>query len=329
MQVREDFKEVIVEIQENNKEFRMSPRDFLAYFHCSKRTRGNTGRIDFFLDLKRIETIPNYKNVWIDGELTLKHKPKAKSKTESDPIQRISILPSANRTPITITRDAKLNDAITKMMMHNYSQLPVLSNPKSVVGFITWESIGCAITNGVTSKFAKDYIDFEYNILEYDTPLLKAIKTVIEKEYVIVQKKDKTLSGIITLADVSSQFLVLTEPFLLLEEIENLIRLLLNDKFLVQEIIDFCKCENDDINIESIDDLNFGQYIRLIEKPENWDKLKLKIERVSFINQLHVIREIRNDIMHFDPEGITVDHKEALINMAKFLTDIRKYHNIN
>ena len=131
------------------------------------------------------------------------------------------------------------------------------------------------------------------------------------------------------MADVSSQFLVLTEPFLLLEEIENLIRLLLNDKFLVQEIIDFCKCENDDINIESIDDLNFGQYIRLIEKPENWDKLKLKIERVSFINQLHVIREIRNDIMHFDPEGITVDHKEALINMAKFLTDIRKYHNIN
>ena len=326
MQIREDFKEIISEIQENNKEFKMSPRDFLAYFHCSKRTKGNTGRIDNFLESKRIETIPNYINVWIDGELTLKHKPKAKSKTEPDPIQRISILPSANRVPVTTTRDAKLTDAITKMMMHNYTQLPVLSNPKSIVGFITWESIGCAITNGVTSELVKDYINFEHTILEYDTPLLKAIKTVIEKEYVIVQKKDKSFSGIITLADVSSQFLTLTEPFLLLEEIENLIRLLLDDKFLVQELIDFCKNENDNKSIETIDDLTFGQYIRLVEKPENWEKLKLKIERVTFIKQLNVVREIRNDIMHFDPEGITSEQKQALINMAKFLTDIRKFH---
>tara|TARA_R110000868_G_scaffold161699_1_gene392462 strand:+ start:800 stop:1780 length:981 start_codon:yes stop_codon:yes gene_type:complete len=326
MKIREDFNEIISEIQVNNKEFKMSPRDFLAYFHCAKRSKGNTGRIDNFLESKRIETIPNYKNVWIDGELILKHKPKAKSKTESDPIQRINILPSANRTPVTITRDTTLNDAITKMMMHNYSQLPVLSNPKSIVGFITWESIGCAINNGVTSEYAKDYLEFEHTILEYDTPLLKAIKTVIEKEYVIVQKKDKSFSGIITLADVSSQFLTLTEPFLLLEEIENLIRLLLNDKFLVQELIDFCENENYDISIESIDDLTFGQYIRLIEKPENWEKLKLKMERVTFIKQLNVVREIRNDIMHFDPEGITTEQKQALINMAKFLTGIRKFH---
>jgi len=326
MKIREDFNEIISEIQENSKEFKMSPRDFLAYFHCAKRSKGNTGRIDKFLESKRIETIPNYKNVWIDGELTLKHKPKAKSKTESDPIQRISILPSANRTPVTITRDAKLNDAITNMMLHNYSQLPVLSNPRSIVGFITWESIGCAITNGVTSEDAKEYLDLEYTILEYDTPLLKAIKTVIEKEYVIVQKKDKSFSGIITLADVSSQFLTLTEPFLILEEIENLIRLLLNDKFLIQELIDFCQRENDEKSIESIDDLTFGQYLRLIEKPENWKKLKLKSERITFIKQLNVVREIRNDIMHFDTEGITIDQKQALINMAKFLTDIRRYH---
>lgn len=326
MQIREDFNEIINEIQENNKEFTMSPRDFLAYFHCAKRTKGNTGKIDNFLESKQIETIPNYKNVWIDGELTLKHKPIAKSKTESDPIQRISILPSANRIPITITRDAKLTDAITKMMMHNYSQLPVLGSPKNIVGFITWESIGYAITNGITSEHAKDYLDFEHTILEYDTPLLKAIKTVIEKEYVIVQKKDKSFSGIITLADVSSQFLTLTEPFLILEEIENLIRLLLNDKFLVQELIDFCENENNDKSIESIDDLTFGQYIRLIEKPENWKKLKLKIERVTFIQQLNIVREIRNDVMHFDPDGITPEQKQALINMAKFLTDIRKFH---
>ncbi len=78
MNIREDFKEIIKEITENNKEFKITTRDLLGYFHCEKRTKGNKGRIDSFLEKNNLETIPNYTNVWIDGELTLKHKPKAK-----------------------------------------------------------------------------------------------------------------------------------------------------------------------------------------------------------------------------------------------------------
>ena len=84
--------------------------------------------------------------------------------------------------------------------------------------------------------------------------------------------------------------------------------------------------EEDSELIEFIDDLTFGQYIRLIEKEENWQKLNLKIERVPFIKQLNRIREIRNDIMHFDPEGISEEQREALINMANFLTELNKYY---
>lgn len=325
MNIREDFKEIVKEIQENDKEFKMSPRDFLAYFECRKRTIGNTGRIDNFLVANKIETKPNYKNTYIDGEITLKHKPRATSKTESDPIQRINILPSANKQPLTIPRDAKLKDAITKMMMNNYSQLPVMSNPRTVTGFITWESIGTALANGVNSEDVKDYLVTDVEILPYDKPLLEAIKTIIEKEVVLVQKKDKTFSGIVTLADISSQFLVVTEPFLLLEQIENLVRLLLDNKFLIEDIQEFCVSEDEDCKIESIDDLTFGQYIRLIEKPENWTKLDLSIERSTFIKQLDTVREIRNDIMHFDPEGITTEQKEVLTNMARFLMEIKKY----
>jgi predicted transcriptional regulator len=325
MIIRDDFKEIIKEIQENSKEFKISTREFLGFFHCEKRTKGNKGRIDSFLNKHNLETDPNYINVWIDGQLTLKHKAKAKSKSNADPIQRISILPSANKPPVTIPRDAKLSDAITLMMMHNYSQLPVMSNPRSVAGFITWETIGYGITNGSNTSEVKDILDLNVSILELDTPLLEAIKTVIEKEFVLVQRKDKTLSGIVTIADISSQFLVLTEPFLLLEQIENLIRLLLDQKFLVEDIKSFCLQEALENSVDYIDDLTFGQYIRLIESPANWSKLNLKIERIPFIKQLDLIREIRNDIMHFDPEGITLEQKQALINMAKFLTEIIKY----
>jgi hypothetical protein len=324
MNVREDFLEIVKEIQENrDKEFEISPRDFLSYFHCEKRTKGNNVRIDKFLNNNNLETSPHYSSVWIDGTIKLKHKARARSKSDNDPILRISILPSANKPPITINRDSKLSDAITLMMIHNYSQLPVMSNPKNVAGLITWETIGVGITNGNISKEVKDYLKSNIVILELDTPLLEAIKTVIKEEIVIVHKRDKSLSGIVTIADISSQFFTLTEPFLLLEKIENLIRLLLDEKFLLEDLTSVC-LEGE--TAEYIDDLSFGQYIRLIENEFNWQKLNLNIERVPFIKQLDKIRIIRNDIMHFDPEGITREQRDDLNNMANFLTQLIKYN---
>ncbi|MDO6803198.1 CBS domain-containing protein [Wenyingzhuangia sp. 1_MG-2023] len=321
MNIKEEFKEIVKEIQENEKDFDFSPREIISFFHYTKRTKGNNARIDDFLEIENLITIPDYKNIYIDGNVKLKHKEKAKSKSKTDPIQRISLLPSANKTPVTITRDAKLKEAQTLMMINGYSQLPVMSNPRTVAGFITWETIGMSLTNGIDSEDVKDFLTPDFTVLEYDTPLLEAIKTVLEKEYVLVRKKDKTISGIVTLADISNQFMTSTEPFLLLEQIENLIRRVLDKKFLIEELNILCESEDAEHHqISYIDDLTFGQYIRLIEKPESWDKLDLSIDRSNFIKKLDEVREIRNDVMHFDPEGITNQQKETLTNMANFLT---------
>lgn len=198
-----------------------------------------------------------------------------------------------------------------------------MSNPKNVAGLITWETIGTGITNGNKSNEVKDFLKTQVVKLELDTPLLEAIRTVIKEEIVIVQRKDKSLSGIVTITDISSQFFTLTEPFLLLEKIENLIRLLLDEKFLLEDLKSVCF---DNEKAEFIDDLNFGQYIRLIENETNWQKLNLNIERSPFIKQLDKIRNIRNDIMHFDPEGITIEQRVDLNNMANFLSELIKFN---
>lgn len=321
MIIKEEFKEIVNEIQENDKEFEFSPREIISFFHCIKRTKGNNARIDDFLDSENLITVPDFKNIYIDGDIILKHKEKAKSKSKTDPIQRISLLPSANKPPVTILRDSKLKEAQTLMMINGYSQLPVMSNPRAVAGFITWETIGMSLTNGTSSENVKDFLTTDFTILEYDTPLLEAIKTVLEKEYVLVRRKDKTFSGIVTLADISHQFMTSTEPFLLLEQIENLIRRVLDKKFLIEELNVLCANEESESDkVSYIDDLTFGQYIRLIEKQDNWEKLDLSIDRSNFIKKLDEVREIRNDVMHFDPEGITNQQKETLINMANFLT---------
>lgn len=321
---KKEFLEIVKEIKEKDKEFEITPRELLHYFSFEKRTKGNRSKINKFLDSNQLETEPEYTDVWVDGAIVLKHKKKAKSKKESDPIQRIKILGSANNEPLMIKRDSTLKEAVTLMMMHNFSQLPVISSPRNVVGVVTWESIGYAMTSGCHSADLSGYIRNDVTVVDYETPLLEAIRTIIEKEFVIVQKQDKTICGIVTLADISSQFLIMTEPFLLLEQIENHIRQILDGKFLVTELKAFFKNGDSKKDIEHIDDLNFGDYIRIIEKPDHWEKLKLPIERAHFIKQLDKIREIRNDIMHFDPEGITKEQKEDLLKMSKFLMELKK-----
>lgn len=141
----------------------------------------------------------------------------------------------------------------------------------------------------------------------------------------MLETSDNTISGIVTIADISLQFINVTEPFLLLEQIENHIRQILDGKFLLEELRDICKVNDSECDIEFIDDLNFGDYIRIIENPKNWDRLKLSIERTHFIKHLDKVREIRNDIMHFDPEGITDRQREYLTKMSNFLMELRKF----
>lgn len=320
-----DLQSKIQEIKDNDKEFKITPRELINAFGYEKRTSGNRAYINKYLQDNQLETFPDYMNAWIDGEIVLRHKKRAKSKSGADPIQRIKILSAANKEPITVTRDAELVEATTLMMLHNYSQLPVISNPKTIVGFISWGTIGSKLSNGVQSDKISDYYSKDIAVIDYEKPLLEAIKIIIDKEFAVIQKSDKTISGIVTIADISEQFVTISEPFLLLEQIENHIRKVLDGKFLLDELIDFCKIGDQERKLEHIDDLTFGDYIRIIEKSEHWEKLNLSLDRSHFIKQLEKIRNIRNDIMHFNPEGITENQRVDLTKMAGLLMTIIEY----
>ena len=128
--------------------------------------------------------------------------------------------------------------------MNKYSQLPVTNNGvRGIVGYISWESISEAWANGIESEIVKDYVKEEIQIIHPDTPLLDAVKTIYKNDFAIVigNGNDKSMLGIITTADISSEFLSNTKPFLLLEEIEKSIRVLLNGTLLLEDIKDICK----------------------------------------------------------------------------------------
>jgi hypothetical protein len=154
--------------------------------------------------------------------------------------------------------------------------------------------------------------------------IFDAIPIIVTHQYVLVRSEDNKISGIITASDLSEQFRLLAEPFLLLGEIENLLRGLIADRFSNEDLAGVRDPSDAGRKIQGPDDLAFGEYLRLFEKPERWEQFGLAIDRVSFCRDLDSIRQIRNDVMHFDSDGVLpreLEHLRSTYNGIPFSTN--------
>ena len=69
-------------------------------------------------------------------------------------------------------------------------------------------------------------------------------------------------------------------------------------------------------------DLTFGECVRLIEHPQIWGKLNLKIDRVVLTKLLEDVRKVRNDVMHFDPDPMTTDELATLKRAVRLMQEV-------
>jgi len=245
----------------------------------------------------------------------------------TDPTYRIKKLEAANmeangRTLETVTPNCTIQTAVTKMLAGDFSQLPVM-NGKTVRGVISWKSLGYRLSLNVNCKEVQEAMD-DAAIVSTETSIFEAIHQIVDKDYVLVQAKDKTITGIVTTSDLSVQFRTLAEPFLILGEIENHLRDFINARFKRSDIQDAKDPSDVKREIKDASDITFGEYIRLLENEAMWDKLHVPLDRKIFTDKLKALRDIRNDVMHFDPEGIKEQDIEALRSFVKFLQELRR-----
>ena len=153
--------------------------------------------------------------------------------------------------------------------------------------------------------------------LPVTAPLFEAIATIAEHGYVLVRGMDRKITGIVTVADLSLQFMQLAGPFLFVGEIEGHLRNLIHGKFTLEQL---CAASVSEAGrpVEGSSDLTIGGYCRLLENKSNWEQLNLNIDRSEFVKHLDAVREIRNDVMHFNPDGLDPEEIEKLRRMAEF-----------
>jgi CBS domain-containing protein len=326
-------------------------RTFLSWFGVQRRGSWVVGYINRQLQEIGIETVPDFESAWLDTHINFSliegAEPSApselseiRSETDDkislagsvitpdatnwvsrDPTYRVSKLQAANQKIVAISPDGTIAQAVTLLMTGGFSQLPVMTNEREVKGIITWRSIGSRMALGNSGKNARDFMETHHEI-RWDTSIFSAIPLIVANDYVLVRSADNKISGIITSSDLSIQFRQLSEPFLLISEIENLIRNMIGDRFSVTELAAAQEPGSADKKIQGVADMTFGEYIRLLQNPDRWSQLKLAIDRTIFCETLDRVRKIRNDVTHFDPDGITPQDLEILRDFGAFLKQL-------
>ena len=318
-------------------------REFLGWFGAQRRGYNIVHYIRGQLEEQRLLTTPDFESAWIDGPLGFELRSQSEnqeegveegndaspensiSTTESriswisrDPTYRISKLAAANEGVVYINPDALLSEAVTLMLARDFSQLPVMTGERSVRGVISWMSIGSRLALGKRGSVVQKLMQQAHEV-RADTSIFDAIPLIVRYDYVIVRDETQKVTGIVTASDLSLQFRTLTEPFLLLSEIENLVRNMIGQKFKLTELSAARDPGAGDRQIHDVSDLTFGEYIRLLENADRWNQLKLPIDRTLFCKDLDRVRKVRNDVTHFDPDGITAEELEVLRNFTNFL----------
>jgi CBS domain-containing protein len=231
---------------------------------------------------------------------------------------KLHLLPTATQAPLSVSREDTLRHAETQMLLNDYSQLPVMTGDRTVHGLISWKSIGRAHVVGTAGPRVVDCMDSEVRVLAADMPLLKAVGEIIRHEIVLVQDRSKKIVGIVTTTDLSVQLRDLTDAFLMVGNIERQIRRLIGNRFNREVLRSFVPSDSGRI-VESVDDLSFGEYLRLLQVPEHWSKLGLKVDAAVVLKRLEEVRTIRNAVMHFRSNSVNGIDLESLRLTEVFL----------
>lgn len=299
-------------------------QSILSWFGAERRGYWVVANIRKELDSRGLTTVPDFENVWIHSKVGFERKKKNDGPASADdPTFRIGRLDAANKPVVSVKPTDTLQRAVTLMLINDYSQLPVMSGPREVKGLLSWKTIGSRLVMGETGLMVKDCMEVACTISQ-DESILDAVDVISKHDYVLVLAKDKAVTGVVTASDFNLQFKALAEPFLLVGEIESGIRRMLHGKFKLAELQDCKNPVDQSRKVSSPSDLTFGEYIRLLDNPEKWKRLEIEVDRAEFVNQLSKVGKIRNDVMHFNADGLAPEDLRFLSEFAQFLKRLRE-----
>ncbi len=162
MEAENRLAEIAQQLREKKTFEPISVRQFLSWFGAQRRGSWTVQWIRGYLSRARLQTEPDFDAVYIDSPISFSLisdvPPQEEKQTKTsatkeavaisesvlavltkepiyaDPTYRISKLEAANKKPVSVAPDQILQIATTIMLMHDFSQLPVMTSDYDVKG---------------------------------------------------------------------------------------------------------------------------------------------------------------------------------------------------
>lgn len=219
-----------------------------------------------------------------------------------------------------------LNQVKTKLTMSGLSQVPVLKNNRShLIGTVTWRSLASYGSEGVTHA-QQAIVPGRVPKADFNDLLMDRIQEIIDYDYIYV-KKQEIYMGIVTTTDLARTFLAVSGPFMKLREVETHLRELLR-KLPIEKvrsaagpIPDGFSQDGASRQIDSIDDMSFGQYRSIFQDRDLWAEMALPYDRRAVLDNLRDVNRARNAVMHFRPEPLAPEQAWAIDQALNWLRE--------
>ncbi|MBU2668394.1 hypothetical protein KOI35_33265 [Actinoplanes bogorensis] len=212
-----------------------------------------------------------------------------------------------------VTPNASFDEALTKMLLNDFSQLAVLNGPRNLRGAVTWRSIAHARHANADATLS-DAIEPDVVAVRYDKELIDVLPELQRTGFVFVRDQENVVAGIVTTTDVVQAYGEMAMPFFQIGELDRSLRKVIARNLGLDQVAALCGHP-----VRSFTQLSMGDYQRVLDDPATWSTFGWPLDRPAFIERLNEIRQIRNDVMHFKPDPPPPDTIDKLRKINSLL----------
>lgn len=301
-------------------------RTLLAWFGEPRRSATAIERVTEALARAGVEARPNFADAWIDEPLTFSlpaglppeaPAPERTSPTPSpeaapltttrvsasapaiepstvQPVNRIGAIAAAHRPLVRVGPDAPLSDAFTALRLDDLSCVAVTSHDdRRQYGVITWRSLAKALARVPITEPVRHFTE-PVRVCKLNDDVFEVARTVHAEGPVLIEHANRQLYGPITREDLLTEFGTRLEPFLLVGEIESVVRTIVETR--LPDAVAALRQERP----SSANGLTLGECEALLQRNENFQRSGIDLARSRFTERLGAVRGLRNDLMHFN-----------------------------
>lgn len=312
-----------------------TPRELLAHFDKERRHPDTILSIRKALRKLQVKTSPRFYSVNLDTQISILPSDKRLSEDEPkedsrQPIITFGMLKCVEqqrelRTPAPTLPNGEpsrkpypkwilgpqepIESAVVLLAQKDVDYVPVGNDESRIMGVISWDDLAMQGFLNRDKKVIKCGSICSDPIFVQDCDSVYDKKQeMTENGYVIVRDEPGRCFAVVSASDLAVELLRMTESFLLLQEIENLIRQIIafTDPS-IEELI-APAWEKRKLRIKSIDDLQFEEYKGVLLHPPILERLTkelmisgILVEQIAN-EHIEAVRIIRNKVLHFHPD---------------------------